>query len=100
MFVYNITTKVDRDIINDWLKWQKEEHIPEIIATELFTGYKFFQLLEQDDSEDATYVLQYFSETEENYKRYIDEFAPGLGEKAFKKWGDQFIAFRSLMRVV
>jgi hypothetical protein len=100
MFVYNITTKVNRDIINDWLKWQKEENIPEMMSSELFTGYKFFQLLEQDDSEGATYVVQFFSETEENYKRYIDEFAPRLRENTFKKWGDQFVAFRSLMRVV
>jgi Domain of unknown function (DUF4286) len=100
MFVYNITIKVNPDILNDWLQWQKEVHIPEIMSSQLFTGYNFFQLLDQDDSEGTTYVVQYFTETDENYNRYIQEFAPHLREKALKKWGERFVAFRSLMKAV
>src|SRR6266496_2943928 len=98
MFVYNITVKVDNKIVQQWLQWQREVHIPEIMATNLFTDNKIFKLLEQDDDDTSTYVLQYFAETKENYYRYINEYAPGFREKALEKWGNNFIAFRTLMQ--
>jgi Domain of unknown function (DUF4286) len=100
VLVYNITIKVDMDIVSDWLQWQKEVHIPEIMSTGCFTGYQLYRLLEQDESDGTTYITQYFSETEENYLRYIRDFAPGLRDKAIKKWGDRFVGFRSLMKGV
>ena len=100
MFVYNITTKVSASISDEWVKWQKKEHIPEIMNTHLFDTHQFFRLLEQDDSEGPTFVIQYFTPVKENYDKYINEYAPGFRQKAFKKWGDQFIAFRSLLQAV
>ena len=98
MFVYNITTKVDHAILNAWVKWQKEIHIPEMIATGLFSAHKFFQLLEHDDEEGRTFVIQFFSASKENYEKYLHEFAPGLRKKSQEKWGDHVIAYRSLLK--
>ena len=100
MFVYNISQKVNQAILNEWLIWQKEIHIPEIMSTGLFRDFKFYKLLDQDDSNGSTYIIQYFVENKENYERYIKMHAPGLREQATKKWGDGFVAFRSLMQVV
>lgn len=100
MFVYNITMKVDNAIAEEWLQWQTGEHIPEIMSTALFVDHKFFRLLEHDDSDGPTYVVQYFAETKENYDRYIKEFAPALRKKAIDKWGDRFISFRTLLKVM
>lgn len=100
MFIYNLTIKVNNAIVHEWMKWQMEEHIPEIMATDLFTDYKFYKLLDQDDTEGQTFVLQYYSATKGNCDNYIKKFAPQLREKAFKKWGDGFIIFRTLMQSV
>jgi hypothetical protein len=100
MIVYNITMKVLPGIESEWINWQKQEHIPDIMATGLFTEYKFFRLLDQDESEGVTYVIQYFSSSLENYDQYINTFAPALREKALAKWGNRFIAFRTVMQVV
>ena len=100
MIVYNITLKINPDIETEWIQWQKEEHIPEIMATRLFANYKFYKLLEQDESDGPTYVVQFFADTYEKYQQYIDEFAPGLRKKSLEKWGDAFIAFRSILQVV
>lgn len=100
MIVYNVTIKVSPAIEEGWLVWQLQEHIPEIMATGLFTEYKFFRLLEQDDSEGATYVVQYFTSAMENYQRYLQEYASIFRQKSFTKWNDQFIAFRTIMEMV
>jgi hypothetical protein len=98
--VYNTTIKVDPGIETEWMHWQKNEHIPEIMATGLFSGYKFFRLLDQDETEGITYVIQYFSPSIDHYKKYIEQFAALLDEKASAKWSDLFISFHTVMKIV
>ena len=100
MFIYNLTIKVSNSISAAWMKWQKEEHIPEIMSTNLFDSYKIFRLHEQDDTDGPTFIIQYYTSDRNSYDRYINEFAPRLREKALEKWGDGFIAFRSLLEAV
>jgi hypothetical protein len=100
MFIYNITIKVDNSIINEWIQWQKEIHIPDILATGAFYDFRFFQLLDQDDSDGKTFVMQYFATGQKDYDQYIRLYAPILREKAIRKWGDKFIAFRTLLKSV
>ena len=100
MIVYNVTTKVTHAIHQNWLHWIKEEHIPDIIGTGCFTHATVLQLLEMDDSEGPTYVVQYFADSKSLYNNYIEKYAVAMRQKAFAKWGDQFIAFRSVMQVI
>lgn len=100
MFIYNVTIKVAHGIANEWLIWLQQEHIPEVLATQCFTKATIVKLLEIDDSEGPTYAIQYVAESKALYNAYIDKYATLLKDKSYKKWGDQFIAFRSLMQVV
>jgi Domain of unknown function (DUF4286) len=100
MIVYNITNKIHPAIETEWVSWQQQEHIPDIMATGQFAEYKFYRLLDQDESDGITYVVQYFSPSLDHYHTYINEFSATLRQKAFKRWGDKCIAFRTLMRVV
>ena len=95
MIVYNITIKIDPAIEKEWVLWQRREHIPEIMATGLFTESKLFRLLDQDESEGITYVCQYFATNEANYECYVADHAPLLRKKSQQRWGDRFIAFRT-----
>ena len=100
MIVYNISNKVETAIEADWVQWQQQEHIPAIMASGQFTDYKFYKLLDEDDDDCATYIIQYFAPAKENYHNYIRTVAPQLRQKAFDKWGSRFIAFRSVMQTV
>lgn len=100
MVIYNVTIKPDWSIHDEWLHWMQQEHIPEMLATQLFYTYKMMRLLEVDDSEGPTYAIQYQAHKLEDYHRYVREFASIQREKGTKKWGDKFIAFRSIMQIV
>lgn len=100
MIVYNITIKIAPHIENDWLQWQREEHIRDIMSTGLFREWKMFRLLDQDESDGITYIVQYFADSAAQYEQYIAQHASLLREKSFERWGDQFIAFRSVMELV
>ncbi len=100
MIVYNLTMKVDHSIHDEWLQWQKNEHIPEIMATGQFLEYKFYRLLDIDEEDGNTYVLQYISEDIRHYDHYVQEYAAHLRQKALTKWGNRFITFRTVMKAV
>ncbi|MBC7534406.1 MAG: DUF4286 family protein [Ferruginibacter sp.] len=100
MIIYNVTIKIQLEIYSSWLEWLKKVHIPEILATGCFTKTTILKLLEVDDTEGPTYAIQYFAETMEAYEVYIDQFAVVMRQRSFDKWGNKFIAFRSLMQVV
>jgi hypothetical protein len=100
MYIYNITTKVDNNIADEWKHWQKQTHIPETMITGFFYDCRFYELLEQNDEEGMTFVIQYFALELEDYKEYIRNHAPLLIAKAFDKWKNQFIAFRTLLKSV
>lgn len=100
MFIYNVTIKLDEAIHGQWLPWLQQEHIPDVIATGCFTKATILKLLEIDDSEGPTYAIQYFAESKALYNWYIEKFAPEMRQRSFDKWGNQFVAFRSVMQVV
>lgn len=100
MIIYNVTVKVIEPIHEAWLQWLQQEHVPEVIATGCFDKATIVRLLETDDSEGPTYAIQYHAPSKALYNRYIDKHAAQLRQKSVDKWGNQFIAFRSVMQIV
>ncbi|MFO0414738.1 MAG: DUF4286 family protein [Bacteroidota bacterium] len=100
MFIYNVTVKIDPTIEADWIKWMKEEHIPEVLATGKFFESRFVRLIDVDESEGPTFAAQYTARTKEDYEDYISHFSPELRKKGLDRWGNLFIAFRTVMQVV
>ena len=100
MFLYNITYKVDNNITSEWLQWQKEIHIPAMLNTVCFHKHCFYELLEQDDTDGKTFVIQFFSNTKEDHDNYILLHAKRLRDAAISKWGNQVIAFRTLLQEI
>lgn len=100
MIVCNLTIKVSPGIEKEWLQWQKEKVIPAAMATGLFTGWRCFHLLNQDETDGITYVIQYLSPDISHYNRYLETHAPAQQREAHSRWGDQFVSFQTVMEVV
>jgi hypothetical protein len=100
MIIYNVTIKVEKGIAEEWVKWMKEEHMPELLQTGLFTHHKLHHLLEQDETEDITYIAQYYLACIENYNAYISRHAQKMREQGLNRFGNRFIAFRTIMEEV
>ncbi|MBX2933390.1 MAG: DUF4286 family protein [Ferruginibacter sp.] len=100
MIIYNVTIKVHESIKTEWLQWLKEEHIPDVINTGCFTHAVVMRLVEVDDTEGPTYAVQYHAQSKGLYNNYIENHASQMRQKGYDKWGDKFIAFRTVMQVV
>ncbi|RYZ22707.1 MAG: DUF4286 family protein [Chitinophagaceae bacterium] len=100
MIVYNVTVKVAGAIAGEWLQWLLNEHAPAIVATGCFGSFRVHRLLEQDESEGPTFSIQYYAEDAARYERYVEAFAPRFRQEGHDRWGNGFIAFRSVMEVI
>jgi hypothetical protein len=99
MIIYNVTINVDDASHHQWLKWMQQEHIPAVLSTGLFSGYRICRLLEVED-EGATYSIQYSCNSLVEYNKYREQHAPRLQKEAHDKFKDKFTAFRTLLEVV
>jgi hypothetical protein len=100
MIIYNVTIAVQWPIQKEWLAWMIDEHIPRVKATGYFVRHQMVRLLDVDETEGPTYAIQYFANDMEAYNNYIAQHSAALRKEGEEKWGNQFLAFRTLMEVV
>lgn len=97
MIVYNITCKVRWEILEGWLGWQLQDHIPATLATGLFDDYRMYRLVDQEEDEGPTFVIQFLTSSQERYRHFCDEFEAPLKQAGWERWGNGYIAFRTVM---
>lgn len=100
MILYNVTVAIDKKVEKDWVKWMKDEHIPEVMETNQFEEFKFFKVMNTEDPQSSSYSVQYFAESMNNVQLYLSAFAPELQQKHQLKFPDKFAAFRTLLESV
>ncbi len=100
MIIYNVTVNIDHDAHDEWLRWMKEEHIPDVMNTGIFTESRILKILADEDSGGTSYAIQYTCAGMEDYEKYRDQFAPGLQKAALDRFKDKFTAFRTLLETV
>ena len=100
MIIYNVTVKVDWAIHEEWLRWMKEEHIPDVLSTDLFIENAIYRLMDQEELDGVTYAIQYKCQSINDLKLYQSKYAVGLQQKHQEKYKDKFIAFRTVMEQI
>jgi len=101
MILYNVTINIDEHVQQEWLSWMQNEHIPAVMETGYFTNYKMYRILSRMEGETGhTYSIQYFASNIEDYETYRDTQAARLQEETARKFGNRFVAFRTLLEEV
>ena len=100
MYIYNVTTNIDKSIQTDWLKWMKEKHIPDMLATGKFSNAKMSQVMIEEEMGGITYSVQYTTDSVETLQEYYNQYATILREKSSKLFKDKFVAFRTELKVI
>jgi hypothetical protein len=99
MFIYNVTVNVADDAHQQWLKWMKEKHIPDVMKTGCFIDNQVLKVLYVED-EGHTYSVQYKFLEMVNIEKYQKEFAGALQAEHKKLFGEKYTAFRTLLQVM
>ncbi len=98
MYIYNVTINIEDSVHQEWLKWMKETHIPDVMETGMFMRNKIMQVMIEEES-GTTYSIQYEVKDLETIKLYQQMYAPKLQEEHTEKFKNKFVAFRTILRV-
>lgn len=99
MIIYNVTVTVDKDIEQEWLRWMKAVHIPDVMKTKLFIDNKVCKVLD-DNPTGSSYAIQYSSNSLDDIINYQNNFSKALQADHTKRYQGKFAAFRTLLEVV
>ncbi|MBT8326510.1 MAG: DUF4286 family protein [Bacteroidia bacterium] len=101
MIVYNVTLSILPEIENEVVAWLKNEHIPEVMDTNLFLEYKMFRIVENPITKTHnSFAIQYVLESWENFETYNTKHAPLLRAKTIEKYGERVLAFRTFLEKI
>jgi hypothetical protein len=100
MIVYNVTVNIEEGVHDEWLRWMREVHIPDVMRTGCFTENRMFRVLADEDSGGMTYSIQYSCATMDDFHAYEAQHAPRLRAEHSERYGTQFVAFRTLLEAV
>ena len=99
MILYNVTVKIKNEVHDEWLRWMREVHVPDVLNTGLFVDHKICRIFE-DDPDGETYAFQYFCKNMADFQKYQAEFAEDLQADHTNRYKGQYVAFRTLMEVL
>ena len=101
MIIYNVTINIDDSVRDEWLKWMKEVHIPDVMRTGLFLENRMLKILTDETETGGTnYSVQYTCRNMDDFNTYEKTFAPALRKAHAEKYSDRFVSFRTLLELV
>jgi hypothetical protein len=100
MYIYNVTINIEESVHDHWLKWMKETHIPDMIATGKFSAAKMCKVLVEEDMGGLTYSVQYTTADKRTLELYYKEDADRLRQDIGKLFAGKFVAFRTELEIV
>lgn len=98
--LYNITIKIESPLQEEWLKWMKSVHIPDVMSTGHFESYKLTKILGDDDEYGLGFAIQYVALNIESFNRYQTNDAKRLQLEHSSRYEGKYVAFRTLMEIV
>lgn len=99
MYIYNVTINVQEDIHDEWVKWMKNEHIPDMLDTGKFSKALMTKVMVKEPMGGITYSVQYTTESKAKLEQYYAENAEELRGKS-KAFEGKFVSFRTELEVI
>ena len=100
MIIYNVTVSINHDVHDEWVKWMKDFHIPEVMATGYFLENRFAKVLLVDEEDGITYSVQYLCKNMADLQIYQGSHAQRLQAEVKEKFDGKYAAFRTVLEMV
>lgn len=95
--LYNITFKVDHDILENFKGFLTESHYPILSESPMIIKYEFFKLLGQDDRDGFTFSLQHFLPDIGTYNQYIALIDSKFKHQLWDEFGEKVLYFCTVL---
>ena len=99
MYIYNVTLNIEDSATEEWTRWMKEVHIPDVLATGMFISNRFCRVMVEEES-GMTFSVQYLVKDLETLQLYQEMYAPKLQKEHQDKFQGKFVAFRTMLEML
>jgi hypothetical protein len=101
MIIYSVTISLEDSVFQDWKFWMQNQHIPQVLKTGYFSGYKMSLLVEPPpETGTVTINIQYTCRSLAELKKYQEIEAPALQADHNQRYKDKFVAFRTILEEI
>ena len=100
MYIYNVTTNVESNKVEEWLEYMKNTHIPAMIGTGCFTGAKLTRVMVQEEMGGKTFSIQYAVNHKENLKAYYVTYMADMNRRVEKQFSGSYVQFQTELEVL
>ena len=97
--VYNVTVKIENVVKDDWYRWMREVHIPDVMKTGCFLESRLSRILGEDETGGVTWSVQYIAPDMKTFNTYQQQYAPDLQREHTERYRGHYVAFRTLLEV-
>lgn len=99
MIIYNVTITLDPSIEEDWLRWMKAVHVPDVMNTGMFVSNRILRVLDERET-GPSFAIQYECKDLDTLSNYQDKFAKALQKEHTERYQGKFAAFRTLLEII
>tara|TARA_B100000683_G_scaffold168219_1_gene162159 strand:+ start:3474 stop:3782 length:309 start_codon:yes stop_codon:yes gene_type:complete len=99
MIIYNVTCNVEKEILQDWIQWMIEIHIPDVMQTGFFLEANINKVISSNDA-GTTYAIAYSCESMKKLHEYQIKFSAELQKKHMERYGEKVVAFRTILELI
>ena len=99
--LYEVTVELDDPAAEEWLRWMRDVHVPDVLATGCFAGCGITRLIEPRPAAGRQgFVLVYRSRTLAAYNEYLEHHAPRLQRMHAKRYAGRFVSARRVRQLM
>ncbi len=99
MIIYNVTVKINTEVVEEWLQWMRKHHIPKVLETGTFVRCRVSKL-DINEADGETFAIQYDCFSQEMLNKYMSLYAPALQKEHMDRYSGKFVAFRTTLQVL
>lgn len=100
MINYTVKIHIDLEIESHWFDWMRNQHIPDVLATGLFSECIILKAIEPEEEGKATYSFLYMCDSDSELNTYLAVYAPDLRDEHTKLFEGRFSASRNISEVL
>src|SRR5690606_41503497 len=98
--LFNITMQFEEQILDEWLTWVQQHHIPAMMGTGCFIKHQVLRLMAEDDLAEPTYAIQYYASSIFKFNQFDSIFRDPLLKNISDKWNNQVMYFTTTLEIV
>lgn len=100
MYLYNVTVGIDKSAEGAWLDYMRTTHIPDVMATGMFSQARMYRILDGNEDNTTSYSVQYLATSIENVQQFLEEHGPGIIDAHRERFRDKHVAFMTLLEEI